>query len=51
VAAPPDKPLLLYDGECGFCKLWIARWKTATGGLVDYAPSQEAAERFPEISP
>jgi predicted DCC family thiol-disulfide oxidoreductase YuxK len=51
VAAPPNKPLLLYDGECGFCKLWIARWKTATGDGVDYAPSHEAAERFPEIAP
>ncbi len=50
VEAPPDKPLLIFDGDCGFCRRWIARWKTLTGDRVDYAPSQEAAPRFPEIS-
>ncbi len=49
VAAPPPKPLLVYDGDCGFCKLWIARWREITAGRVDYAPLQEAAARFPEI--
>src|SRR5205807_8022371 len=29
---------------------WIARWKRLTGERVDYAPSQEVANRFPEIS-
>jgi predicted DCC family thiol-disulfide oxidoreductase YuxK len=51
VAAPPPKPLLVYDGECGFCTLWINRWRCATGESVDYLPSQDPqiAERFPEI--
>ena len=51
VAQPPQKPLLVYDGDCGFCTLWINRWRCATGDLVDYSPSQEPhiAERFPEI--
>ena len=51
VAAPPQKPLLVYDGDCGFCTLWINRWRCATGESVDYLPSQDAqiAERFPEI--
>ncbi len=51
VAAPPQKPLLVYDGECGFCTLWVHRWKCATGESVDYLPSQDPqiAERFPEI--
>jgi predicted DCC family thiol-disulfide oxidoreductase YuxK len=51
VAAPPAKPLLVYDGRCGFCKMWIRRWERETGGAVDYAPSQEAGARFPEIPP
>ena len=50
VGAPPDKPLLLFDGECGFCKRWIERWKSLTGGRVDYATAQEAGSRFPEIT-
>jgi predicted DCC family thiol-disulfide oxidoreductase YuxK len=43
------KPLLIYDGDCGFCRLWIARWQSFTGERVDYAPFQEVAERFPLI--
>jgi len=50
VGEPPEKPLLLFDGDCGFCKRWIERWKSVTGDRVDYAPSQEAGPRFPEIS-
>ena len=49
VARPPERPLAVFDGDCGFCRLWIARWKARTGPKVDYAPSQEVAERFPEI--
>ncbi len=41
---------MVFDGDCGFCRQWIARWKEATAGRVDYAPFQEVAEaRFPEI--
>jgi predicted DCC family thiol-disulfide oxidoreductase YuxK len=49
VAAPPPKPLLLFDGDCGFCRRWILRWKGLTGPRVDYATSEEAGSRFPEI--
>src|ERR1700693_1737947 len=50
-AAPPDKPLLLWDGDCGFCGRWILRWKSLTGDRVNYAPSPGAALRFPELPP
>jgi predicted DCC family thiol-disulfide oxidoreductase YuxK len=49
VARPPERPLAIFDGDCGFCRLWIARWRKRTGSKVDYAPSQEVAARFPEI--
>jgi predicted DCC family thiol-disulfide oxidoreductase YuxK len=42
-------PLLVYDGDCEFCKRWIARWREVTGDRVAYAPFQEAAARFPQI--
>lgn len=53
VAAPPEKPLLIYDGDCDFCRYWIERWRWFTGERVKYRASQEAeiAGRFPEISP
>ncbi len=46
----PAKPLMVYDGDCGFCRLWIKRWRFLTGEKVDYRPYQEAAGLFPEIS-
>jgi lipase maturation factor 1 len=51
VAHRPPRPLAIFDGDCGFCRTWIARWKERTGDSVDYAPSQEVAARFPEIPP
>src|SRR2546421_11152364 len=49
VASPPEKSLVIFDGDCHFCRRWIERWRELTGGAVDYAPFQEAAARFPEI--
>ena len=43
------KPLLIYDGECGFCNYSIRYWEKLTGGRVDYEPYQQAASRFPDI--
>jgi len=44
-----DNPLVLYDGNCGFCRIWIEYWNQLTGDRMDYASSQEAGERFPQI--
>ncbi len=51
VQAPPSKPLLIFDGDCQFCRRWITRWKNSTGDAIDYLPFQddEIARRFPEI--
>src|SRR5438105_1192260 len=49
VTNPPFKPLLIWDGECDFCRLWIERWHFITAEEVDYATYQEVADRFPEI--
>jgi len=27
IATPPPKPLLVFDGDCNFCTLWIRRWQ------------------------
>jgi len=51
VATPPPKPLMIFDGDCNFCTLWIRRWQQMTGDAVDYLPSQNAnvTKQFPEI--
>ncbi|MFL6590989.1 MAG: lipase maturation factor family protein [Chthoniobacterales bacterium] len=51
VANPPEKPLLIFDGDCYFCRRWIERWRVVTAGAVEYAPFQEARAQFPEIAP
>jgi predicted DCC family thiol-disulfide oxidoreductase YuxK len=49
VSNPPPKPLLIWDGDCDFCRLWIERWREMTMGKVDYTTYEKAADRFPEI--
>jgi predicted DCC family thiol-disulfide oxidoreductase YuxK len=49
VDVPPARPLVVFDGDCSFCRFWIARWKRTSGDRLDYAPYQDAAPRFPEI--
>ncbi|HVM61546.1 MAG TPA: lipase maturation factor family protein [Verrucomicrobiae bacterium] len=50
-AAPPPKPVLVFDGDCNFCRRWVSRWRDATGDRVEYVPFQHpsVAERFPEL--
>src|ERR1041384_6182452 len=43
------RPLLVYDGDCKFCRTWIGRWKELTGDSVEYGPYQELGGRFPHI--
>ena len=52
VATPPSKPVMIFDGDCHFCGLWIKRWHQETGDRVEYIRSQDAqtAERFPELT-
>ncbi len=49
VANPPRSPLLIFDGDCSFCRYWVDSWRDKTGDAVEYAASREVASRFPEI--
>lgn len=44
-----DLPLLVYDGDCGFCAWWARYWQQLTGARVRFAPYQLAAPDFPQI--
>jgi predicted DCC family thiol-disulfide oxidoreductase YuxK len=50
VGNPPGKPLLIFDGDCHFCRRWVERWREMTGETVTYASSQEVGTNFPEIA-
>jgi predicted DCC family thiol-disulfide oxidoreductase YuxK len=43
------QPLLIYDGDCGFCIYWVRYWQKLTGDRVAYAPYQEVAAQYPQI--
>lgn len=47
--AYPEKPIMLWDGDCGFCSRWIRRWQKATGDTVEYRPYQDALQEFPQV--
>jgi predicted DCC family thiol-disulfide oxidoreductase YuxK len=43
------KPLLIYDGKCGFCKIWLDYWRKLTGERIAYAASQDVGGEYPQI--
>jgi predicted DCC family thiol-disulfide oxidoreductase YuxK len=47
---PSERPLLVFDGTCPFCRRWVGRWRAAAGDRFDIEPAQTAAARFPEIA-
>ncbi len=42
-------PLLIYDGDCGFCGYWARYWQKLTGDRVRYGTYQEVAAQHPAI--
>jgi predicted DCC family thiol-disulfide oxidoreductase YuxK len=51
VSNPPARPILVYDGQCGFCLSQVARLRRHCGNAVDFIPSDapELPARFPEL--
>jgi predicted DCC family thiol-disulfide oxidoreductase YuxK len=41
--------VLVFDGDCSFCRIWIGYWKELTGDKIEYVPYQTDAGRFPDI--
>jgi len=44
------RPVLIYDGDCGFCGYWARYWQKLTGERVVYRPYQEVAAQYPAIA-
>ena len=49
-AGGASRPVLVYDGDCGFCGYWARYWQKLTGERVAYRPYQEVAARYPAIA-
>jgi len=44
-----DPPVLVFDGDCAFCRAWVEYWQRLTGERVRYTPYQEIDSRFPDL--
>jgi predicted DCC family thiol-disulfide oxidoreductase YuxK len=44
--------VLVFDGDCGFCRFWVQRWRVRTGERLECVPfqSDEIERRFPGLS-
>ena len=49
VRPSPERPLVVFDGDCSFCRIWIDYWEKLTGDRVNYEPYQTAAAKFPDV--
>lgn len=49
VQKPPDRPTLLYDRDCGFCRRWVRRRHPHIRKAVAFESYQAASGRYPEI--
>ena len=50
IAIPSSElPLMIYDGDCGFCCATVERWRAATDPKIHYAPYQEIAAQIPQV--
>lgn len=47
-----SKPILIYDGDCEFCRRSIAWYQAHDGGHINYLPRQspERTQRFPQLN-
>lgn len=37
----PEKPTVIFDGDCSFCRFCVDQGRAETGRQVDYSPSGE----------
>lgn len=46
---PKEKPVMVWDGNCGFCLYWTTKWSKVTLNKVEYLPYQIAKDQFTDI--
>ena len=45
------QPLLVWDGDCGFCRFWLSKWQKWTWYRIPSAPYQSLDSQYPHINP
>jgi lipase maturation factor 1 len=49
VPADAQRPVLVFDGDCSLCRIWVGYSQSLTGDRVEYVPYQTAGGRFPDV--
>ncbi len=49
-AMPVERPVLVYDGDCGFCTYWARRWQQKAQGRIAIVPLQDREGRPPGLA-
>ena len=44
-----EKSVVIYDGDCDFCRVYIDYFRRLTGDRVNYEPYQKVADHYPQI--
>ena len=47
----PDRALLVYDGDCAYCRRWIRRYQRLNVAGVDCVAYQQSPGLFAEVPP
>lgn len=48
---PQHKPVMIWDGNCGFCLYWKTYWEEMSNGKISFLKLQQAGNVFPDIDP
>lgn len=47
---PLDQPMMVWDGNCGFCHYWIIKWNLITKDIIKYKKYQLVHQQYADIS-
>ena len=45
-----DRPVLVFDGECGFCRRLASKWYEKTREKINFVPNSELSDEFGRYS-
>ncbi len=45
----PENSVLVYDGHCGFCGIWLRYWQALGPDSVEYVAFQDLGDRLPQL--
>jgi hypothetical protein len=44
----PKKPIMVWDGDCEFCRKFAERFEASSNGVVEFIPYQFLHKKYPK---